>query len=133
MKHVLGSAACAALVLFSPLLMSGSLAQDSGTSYCAFLSETDHYNSKGVRLTTAGQVLRQDRANFHRFGLRDDWDDNDTLFMSAENRALLEQKATKELISEDLWTYIVNNEVYVCVDAYETLDGDADIAVWIAE
>jgi hypothetical protein len=35
------------------------------TVYRAQLSEADHFNSKGVRLATAGAVLVQDRANFY--------------------------------------------------------------------
>ena len=35
------------------------------------LSEQDHLNSNEQRLTTAAAIIRQDRANFHRFGLRD--------------------------------------------------------------
>ena len=34
-------------------------------------SEQDHLNSNEQRLKTAAAITRQDRANFHRFGLRD--------------------------------------------------------------
>ena len=49
-------------------------------SYVALLSERDHFNSSGQRLTTAAAIIRQDRANFHRFGLRDPGDEDDTFF-----------------------------------------------------
>ena len=39
--------------------------------YNARLSARDHYNSNGERLRTVAAILRQDRANFHRFNRRD--------------------------------------------------------------
>ena len=83
---------CAALVLLAALLAAPAWAQGNVIeSYSAFLSTADHYNSKGARLTQPWQIIRQDRANFHRFNLRDDWDDWDELFDNANNRAKLEQ------------------------------------------
>jgi hypothetical protein len=60
-------------------------------SYIAQLSETDHFNSSGQRLTTAAAIIRQDRANFHRFGLRDPDDEDDQFFADEANRAALEK------------------------------------------
>jgi len=48
-----------------------SKAQEMVESYVAFLSEADHFNSNGERLRSAAAIIRQDRANFHRFGRRD--------------------------------------------------------------
>lgn len=42
-----------------------------GVRYHTWLGEQDRFNSRGVRLTTALQVLRQDRANLHRFNRGD--------------------------------------------------------------
>ncbi len=36
--------------------------------YVARIGERDHYNSHGMRLTDFGAILRQDRANYYRFG-----------------------------------------------------------------
>jgi hypothetical protein len=44
---------------------------ENDTSSNLSLSEQDHLNSNEQRLTTAAAIIRQDRANFHRFGLRD--------------------------------------------------------------
>ena len=60
-------------------------------SYVAFLSEADHFNSSGERLRTAAAIIRQDRANFHRFGRRDQADESDSFFADAANREALEQ------------------------------------------
>ena len=59
-------------------------AQQLVESYQALLSERDHFNSDGQRLTTAAAIIRQDRANFHRFGLRDAGDENDDFFCRRE-------------------------------------------------
>lgn len=38
-------------------------------SYIALLSDADHFNSSGQRLTSAAAIIRQDRANYHLFGI----------------------------------------------------------------
>lgn len=39
--------------------------------YSVRLSASDHYNSRGVKLTSAAGILRQDRANYYKFNKRD--------------------------------------------------------------
>ena len=46
-------------------------AQELIESYTALLSEADHFNSSGQRLTSAAAIIRQDRANYYRYGVRD--------------------------------------------------------------
>jgi hypothetical protein len=46
--------------LYTPTI---SHAQQLIGSYVALLSETDHFNSNGQRLTSAAAIIRQDRAN----------------------------------------------------------------------
>ena len=58
-------------------------------SYVALLSEADHFNSKGERLTSAAAIIS--RANFYRFRDRDPEDQGDTFFDDERNRAALEQ------------------------------------------
>ena len=36
--------------------------------YNAYIGEEDLYNSYGERLSEPWQIIRQDRANYHRFG-----------------------------------------------------------------
>ena len=60
-------------------------------SYVAFIGTDDLYNSKGARLTEPWQVLRQDRANYHRFGVYQPGDEWDPFFGSIDNRATMEQ------------------------------------------
>lgn len=57
--------------------------------YWATIAPEDMYNSRGVRLTTLGAVLQQDRANFHRFGIRQQGDESDPVFFDRATRARL--------------------------------------------
>ena len=87
-------------------------------SYYAWLSDADHHNSKGTRLTEYWQVIRQDRANFHRFGLRDDYDDPDAMFDDAQARATLEALLRQDPMPKDQADLIVQGEVLVGVEIY---------------
>lgn len=59
-------------------------------TYVAQLSQNDHYASDGYPLSTAAQIVRQDRANFHRFGELDRNDEPDPWFGTNEARARLQ-------------------------------------------
>ncbi|WP_334062367.1 hypothetical protein [Limimaricola cinnabarinus] len=69
------------------LLAAPTAAQEVIASYYAYLSPQDLRNSRGIRLADIGAILQQDRANFHRFGLRDGMDEHDPLFASSATRA----------------------------------------------
>ncbi|WP_456390915.1 hypothetical protein [Profundibacter sp.] len=60
-------------------------------SYVAYIGRDDLYNSKGARLNEPWQILRQDRANYHRFGISQSGDEWDPFFDSMENRAIMER------------------------------------------
>lgn len=108
-----------ALVLSALLALPATgHAQQLLESYVAFLSTNDHYNSKGARLTEPYQIIRQDRANFHRFNERDDGDEWDSFFSSMSNRANAEQMLLNGTISRQLTNKIVNSEVMIRVDIY---------------
>ncbi|MEN9061859.1 MULTISPECIES: hypothetical protein [Ponticoccus] len=81
----------AALFLAVPALAAlPASAQDVVASYAAYIGDRDLFNSNGERLTAPAQVLRQDRANYHRFGIAQAGDEWDPLFGSADNRAAME-------------------------------------------
>ncbi|MGR3314910.1 hypothetical protein [Roseovarius indicus] len=82
--------AAAALALAIPAAMPAAAQQLIG-AYTAFIGTDDLYNSSGARLTQPWQVLRQDRANYHRFGIRHAGDEWDPFFGSIENRAAMER------------------------------------------
>lgn len=108
--YVAAIAVCAGLV--------PAAACDLKESYLARLGPADHFNSSGERLTSAAAIIRQDRANYHQFGKRDEEDDGDDFFGSKENRATLERMLENGTSSPAALAEIVNGtpliEVSVC-------------------
>lgn len=80
-----------ALALAAIVAAGAARADEIVGGYAAFIGEDDLYNSSGVRLTEPWQVLRQDRANYWKFGIRQPGDEADPFFSSVENRAAMEQ------------------------------------------
>lgn len=72
-------------------LAGAAAAQTMIGSYSAYIGWEDLHNSNGARLTAPWQVLRQDRANYHRFGIRQAGDEGDAFFASVDNRAAMER------------------------------------------
>ena len=89
-------------------------------SYNAFLSRADHYNSQGERLTTAAAIIRQDRANFHKFGIQDDQDESDNYFDNVNNRAVLERMISDGDSAPGVLSRIVGSNVMIHVDIYRS-------------
>ncbi|MEM7644408.1 MAG: hypothetical protein AAF366_18060 [Pseudomonadota bacterium] len=79
--HLLASAA--ALVLS----VHPAAAQRTVAAYYAALGPQDYVNSRGQPLTSLGAVLQQDRANYHRFGRPDPFDEGDPYFGDPATRA----------------------------------------------
>jgi hypothetical protein len=75
-----------AMCLATPLAAQQLIGQ-----YTAYISNDDLYNSSGARLSEPWQVLRQDRANYHRFGIRQPGDEYDPWFGDIDNRAAMER------------------------------------------
>ena len=99
------------------LVSIGSAAQacDVIETYDARLSSADHFNSNGVRLTSAAAIIRQDRANYYVYGIQDAEDQDDGFFADKANRALLESmlnngESTRQAIND-----IVNGTPLVTV------------------
>lgn len=80
----------AALAVVLAVLITPAPAGELLDRYVARLSAADHYNSKGVRLDNPAAIIRQDRANFHKYGKRDPEDQSDRYFATAKNRQWLE-------------------------------------------
>lgn len=108
----------AVLIGLTAFLTAASRAQELVESYVAFLSETDHFNSNGQRLTSAAAIIRQDRANFHRFGIRDRQDEKDSFFADAGNRESLEHMLENGQAAPGVISRIVNGTVLIRVDIY---------------
>ncbi|MCI5097811.1 MAG: hypothetical protein MRY77_15975 [Rhodobacteraceae bacterium] len=60
--------------------------------YMALLGPQDRMNSRGVPLSDARAIVQQDRANFHRFGIRHADDQYDPWFSSPDQRRAMGPK-----------------------------------------
>jgi hypothetical protein len=92
-------------------------------SYTARLSSNDHYNSSGERLTSPAAIIRQDRANFHKFGLRDPEDEGDRYFSSASNRALMERLLERGRTTGSARRSIVDGTPLIHIEVYDAPGG----------
>ncbi len=117
------------MVLAAALLGLGSSAYAGSNHACTFttyISKQDLVNSSGKKLSTVGQVLRQDRANYHNdTGDMNDEDDYCD-FDSADARARFEKAVNRSSISSNtkrailrgnvnVWVGVSNNRVEVTV------------------
>ena len=88
-------------------------------SYEARISDGDKQASDGYALDTAAQMVRQDRANWHKFGSGDAEDQDDPWFRSTAARARFEKMLNKGgAMSSSTRRRIVNGEPVVQVDVY---------------
>jgi hypothetical protein len=87
-------------------------------SYTARLSARDHFNSNGERLRAAAAIIRQDRATFYVYGLRDSEDEPDSFFSSKANRARLEKMLDNGRTTPDAVYRVVNGTPLIRVDIY---------------
>ncbi|MBU1175005.1 MAG: hypothetical protein KKH72_06340 [Alphaproteobacteria bacterium] len=107
------------LVMLAGLMPAAALAQGNVIAqYGAYLGSADHYNSNGAQLSEPWQVIRQDRANFHKFGIQDQWDEWDGLFANANNRAKLERLLVNAGFTAAQRRTIVDNEVFINVTVF---------------
>ncbi len=113
---------CVVLALL--LASSPALADQLIESYVARLGANDHFNSSGGRLTSPALIIRQDRANFHKFGLRDPEDQNDNFFQNANNRELLQQFLDRGRTTPSAYRMIVNGQPLIRVNVYRMRGGD---------
>jgi hypothetical protein len=120
-------------MVFAPVAISQpSQAQQLIESYKARLSEADHFNSKGQRLTTAAEIIRQDRANFFRFGRGDPEDQSDSYFASMENRAALERLIEQGASEPRVISRIINSTPLVRVEVFRGARGYY-VNVWVLD
>jgi len=79
----------AVMIALSPFLTTPVLAEEVIAEYLTWLDARDTVSSRGVKLKSFGAVLAQDRANFHRFGIRQELDTGDPVFGSRDMREKL--------------------------------------------
>jgi hypothetical protein len=116
-------------ILALTILPALSHADELVETYLAVLSERDHCNSSGERLKEAAAIIRQDRANFHKFGRRDKGDQSDTFFANATNREILERFLNRGRSTASALDAIINGTPVVVVRIYRADSGDNYINV----
>jgi len=101
------------------LIASAAGADEFLGSYVARISDNDHHASDGYRLDTAAQMVRQDRANWHKFGRGDAEDEDDPWFGSTSARARFERMLNNgSAMSSATRKAIANGEPIVEVQVY---------------
>lgn len=93
-------------------------AQQLLEEYTAYIGPADLVNSKGKRLTQPWQILRQDRANFHKFGKGDPGDEWDSFFGDVKNRDAMEKMLMGGTITKGAHRAIVNGGAVVHVQIW---------------
>ncbi|MBX7249061.1 MAG: hypothetical protein K1X35_08485 [Caulobacteraceae bacterium] len=111
-------AALAALALLATAAPAALAKERPLETYYAELGRWDHFNSNGERLRTAAAIIRQDRANYHKFHRRDVGDQGDSFFRSAENRARLEAMLNRGDSDPGVLDRIINGTPIIRVDVY---------------
>ena len=120
------------LVICTVSVSRPTQAQQLLEQYQALLSEKDHFSSSGQRLTSAAAVIRQDRANFHRFGLRDQADENDRFFANIDNRSALEKLIERGRAEPGVISSIVNGTPLVRVEVWRGNAGPFVVVTLVA-
>ena len=112
------------LILCITFMAVFARADESVEVYLTVISENDRHDSKGNRLKKFEQVIRQDRANFHKYGKKDDGDEGDNSFGTATGRANLEGYLKIGTTNADVRKRILNGkELYVAVSIWKRADG----------
>lgn len=101
-------------------------------SYTAYIGRDDLYNSSGVRLTKPWQIVRQDRANYHAYGIADEGDESDSFFADPANRQQLEDMLANGSMSRDAQIMILRGNCWVDVQIYGHGDTGSfiEVEVW---
>jgi hypothetical protein len=88
--------------------------------YYAKIGYNDKHNSYGDRLSSVAAILRQDRANYHRFGIRDPQDSGDRFFAYKGNRSRMASMLRNGYISRATRNAILYNNPVVRVTVYDS-------------
>jgi hypothetical protein len=118
MNRIAKAGAAALLAAALPGAAPASADQYLG-SYVARISDRDHHASDGYELGSAAQMVRQDRAYWHKFGSGDPDDEGDRWFATNAQRERLQAMLERQgAMSQSTRRAIVNGEPLVQVDVY---------------
>lgn len=95
-------------------------------SYTAYISDQNKYNSSGksvvtgLNINSVGQILRQNRADVHRFGVGTFGDTKDCYFNNINNRSRIPVMIKNGVISQNTIRQIITGNPLLQVDIYST-------------
>ena len=104
------------VLMASPALGQGVLLGE----YTARIGPQDRVNSNGDRLDTVAAILRQDRANYHRFDQADAEDEGDPVFTTPYERGRFERLIARGVLTRDARRAILAGTPLVHVRIYPT-------------
>lgn len=115
-----------AAALLLPLLIgvAPANADELVDEYNAYIGREDLYNSNGERLREPWQIIRQDRANYYKFGIRQRGDEPDSFFASVDNRAKAERMIRDGTITRDARRLLLQGDCMINVKVYNDRSGD---------
>jgi hypothetical protein len=115
-----------AAALLLPLLIgvTPARADELVDEYNAYIGRDDLYNSNGERLREPWQIIRQDRANYYKFGVRQRGDEPDSFFASVENRAKAERMIRDGTITREARRLLLQGDCTINVKVYHDREGD---------
>lgn len=119
----------------APLMTPAPIfAQQLLERYTTEIAPEDRVNSGGVTLIDPSQILAQDRANFHRFEVRQPGDSADGYFGERTNRAALAQLVERGSISPDALAVLTGARAgTLSVEIYGSGGVPASVNVTLAE
>ncbi len=79
------------ICLFAFVCFSNANGGDWRGHYCAVIGPHDRVSSHGFPLGTVSEIIRQDRANYHEYEIRDRGDHDDSFFTNVQRRALIKE------------------------------------------
>jgi hypothetical protein len=86
-----------------------------------------------VRLTKPWKIIRQDRANYHKFGKADPGDYYDQFFAIESNRELVERMIERGTIEQTAGQRIVVGDVFIRVRLHQRGSGKDSVTVTVEE
>lgn len=117
-RHLSFALAAVMALALSGLVTLPASAQQFIGQYTAYIGSQDLYNSNGMRLTEHWQILRQDRANLHRFGISQPGDEWDPWFGDYNARGRMEQMIMQGSADPVARQNIINGGATVVVQVY---------------
>jgi hypothetical protein len=91
------------------------------SGYTARLSAQDRLNSNGTRLTELSAILRQDRANYHRFNKKDAEDGDDPWFNTTSGRSFFDSAQINVVGNKSDLNRLLQEDVVIHVEKVGTV------------